>query len=88
MGRCVGRAAEGSGLGPERILEWFEDWAVEVQPLARGIKDILFPVGEQGMYFSEGLEIYDKILNLLQVTARERAQIRRLWRWEEIGVIK
>lgn len=65
----MGRAVIGSGMGLERILDAFEVWAMEVQELARGIRDILFPVGEKGMYFSEGLEVYDKILNLFYVHA-------------------
>lgn len=65
----MGRAAAGSGMGLERILEEFEDWALELQVLARRIRDVLFPLGKEGMFFSTGMEVYDKILGLLQVHA-------------------
>ncbi|KAL0631052.1 hypothetical protein Q9L58_010091 [Maublancomyces gigas] len=65
----MGRAPIGSGLGLERILDAFDDWAMELQVLARGIRDILFPVGEEVMRFPKGMEVHDKILNLFQLHA-------------------
>lgn len=62
----MGRAGMGSGLGLERLLEKFEDWAMVLHGLARGIRDVLFPVIGGTMGFSEGLEVYDEILNLFQ----------------------
>lgn len=65
----MGRAPIGSGMGLERILDEFEAWAMEVRVLARGIRDILFPVRPEGRYFSEGLEVYDQMLDLFRMHA-------------------
>lgn len=62
----MGRAAIGSGLGLERILEKFEGWAIVLHGLARRIRDILFPIVGETMGFSEGLGVYSEILKVLQ----------------------
>lgn len=64
------RAPLGSGLGLERLLDQFEDWAIMLRSLARGIRDILFPTDDKStMGFAEGLGVYDEMLKLFQMYA-------------------
>lgn len=66
----MGRASLGSGLGLERLLDQFEDWAIMLRSLARGIRDLLFPLDDKwAMGFAEGLDVYDEMLKLFQMYA-------------------
>lgn len=48
------------------VLSVFEAWVVDLQDLARRFRDILFPVIGGVTHFSEGLSVYNYILDLLR----------------------